>query len=225
MKRYLVLAEGHSADVHHGKTMRGFVRYGPDPTVAILDSTRAGETFEGIPVVGRVADALCYAPTTALVGVAPTGGTLPQAWRELLKSCISNGLDLEAGMHTFLSDDAELVEHARRHSVELRDLRRPPEGLGVPTGENLRHGATVVHTVGSDCAIGKKTMALELHLEAKSRGLGSVFVPTGQTGIAIAGWGIAVDAVVADFVAGAAERLVPRAPRWATCSGWKGRAR
>jgi uncharacterized NAD-dependent epimerase/dehydratase family protein len=208
VRRYLVLAEGHSADAHHGKTMRGFVRYAPHPTVAVLDSTRAGETFEGIPIVGRVADALCYAPTTALVGVAPTGGTLPAVWRELFKSCISNGLDLEAGMHTFLADDPELVEHARRHSVELRDLRRPPEGLSVPTGENLRHSATVVHTVGSDCAIGKKTMALELHLEAKRRGLESVFVPTGQTGIAIAGWGIAVDAVVADFVAGAAERLV-----------------
>jgi uncharacterized NAD-dependent epimerase/dehydratase family protein len=92
--------------------------------------------------------------------------------------------------------------------VVLRDLRRPPEGIGVPTGANLEHGATVVHTVGSDCAIGKKTMALELDLEARRRGLRSVFVPTGQTGIAIAGWGIAVDSVIADFVAGAAERLV-----------------
>ena len=171
--------------------------------------------------MGRVADALCYAPTTALVGVAPTGGTLPAVWRELFKSCISNGLDLEAGMHTFLADDPELVEHARRHSVELRDLRRPPEGLTVPTGENLRHGATVVHTVGSDCAIGKKTMALELHLEAKRRGLASVFVPTGQTGIAIAGWGIAVDAVVADFVAGRPSGSWWTAPRWVTFSGWK----
>jgi uncharacterized NAD-dependent epimerase/dehydratase family protein len=111
-------------------------------------------------------------------------------------------------MHVFLADDPELAERARRHNVELRDLRRPPENIGVPTGENLRHGATVVHTVGSDCAVGKKTMALELDLEARRRGLHSVFVPTGQTGIAIAGWGIAVDAVVADFVAGAAERLV-----------------
>jgi uncharacterized NAD-dependent epimerase/dehydratase family protein len=72
----------------------------------------------------------------------------------------------------------------------------------------MTHGASVVLTVGSDCAVGKKTMALELHLEAKRRGLASVFVPTGQTGIMIAGWGIAVDAVVADFLAGAAERLV-----------------
>jgi uncharacterized NAD-dependent epimerase/dehydratase family protein len=208
VKRYLVLAEGHSADAHHGKTMRGFVRYAPHQTVAILDSERAGELHDGIPIVGRVAEALCFNPTTALVGVAPTGGVLPPVWRDLLKACISNGLDVEAGMHTFLADDPELAEAARRHGVELHDLRRPPEGLGVPTGENLQHGATVVHTVGSDCAIGKKTMALELHLAAKRRGLASVFVPTGQTGIAISGWGIAVDAVVADFVAGAAERLV-----------------
>jgi uncharacterized NAD-dependent epimerase/dehydratase family protein len=116
-------------------------------------------------------------------------------------------------MHTFLADDSELAEHARRHNVKLTDLRRPPEGIGVPTGENLRHGAAVVHTVGSDCATGKKTVALELHLEATRRGLTSVFVPTGQTGIAVAGWGIAVDAVVADFVAGAGERLVVEGAR------------
>ena len=207
-KRYLVLAEGHSADPHHGKTMRGVVRYAPDPVVAILDSTRAGEAYEGIPIVARVADSLCFGPTTALIGVAPTGGVLPPAWRELLKASISQGLDVESGMHVFLADDPELADRARRHSVELRDLRRPPDGLGVPTGENLRLEAHVVHTVGSDCAIGKKTMALELDLEARRRGLRSVFVPTGQTGIAIAGWGIAVDAVVADFLAGATERLV-----------------
>jgi uncharacterized NAD-dependent epimerase/dehydratase family protein len=207
-KRYLIVAEGHSGDPHHGKTMRGVVRYAPDPTVAILDSSRAGETYEGIPIVARVEDALRFAPTTAIVGVAPTGGALDPAWRRVLLTAIANGMDVEAGLHTFLADDAELAEAARRHRVELRDLRRPPEGIGVPTGANLAHGATVVHTVGSDCAIGKKTVALELDLEARRRGLASVFVPTGQTGIAIAGWGISVDAVVADFVAGAAERLV-----------------
>jgi uncharacterized NAD-dependent epimerase/dehydratase family protein len=213
VKRYLVVAEGYSADPHHGKTMRGVVRYAPDPTVAILDSQRAGETYEGIPIVARVADALCFGPTTALVGVAPTGGKLAPEWRAILKTAISNGLDVEAGLHSYLNDDPELAEHARRHGVELRDLRRPPDDLDVPTGENLRLQARVVHTVGSDCAIGKKTMALELDLEARRRGLASVFVPTGQTGIAIAGWGIAVDSVVSDFVAGAAERLVVEGAR------------
>jgi uncharacterized NAD-dependent epimerase/dehydratase family protein len=207
-KRYLILAEGKSADPHYGKTARGVLRYSEHPTVAILDSSRVGETRDGIPVVGSVNDALCFNPTTALVGVATQGGRFPPAWRELLRACISQGLDVENGLHEFLSDDAELSELAARHGVELRDLRKPPADLNVPTGENLEVDARIVLTVGSDCAIGKMTVSLELDREAKRRGERSVFVPTGQTGIAIAGWGISVDAVVADFIAGAAERLV-----------------
>jgi uncharacterized NAD-dependent epimerase/dehydratase family protein len=207
-KRYLILAEGKSGDPHYGKTARGVIHYTPHAVVAMLDSTRAGETYRGVPIVATVNDALCFNPTTALVGVATQGGRFPPEWRELLRSCISKGLDVENGLHEFLADDPELSELARRHNVELRDLRRPPADLSVPTGENLQLAAQVVLTVGSDCAIGKKTVAVELDLEARRRGLASVFVPTGQTGIAIAGWGIAVDAVVADFLAGAAERLV-----------------
>jgi D-glutamate N-acetyltransferase len=207
-KRYLILAEGFSADAHYGKTMWGVLRYRRESVVAILDSTRAGETTEGLPVVGSVNDALCFDPTTALVGVATQGGRFPPAWIDLLRSCISKGLDVENGLHVFLADDPELRELAARHGVELRDLRRPPADISTATGVNLDVPATIVLTVGSDCAIGKMTVALELDLEARRRGIRSVFVPTGQTGIAIAGWGISVDAVVADFVAGAAERLV-----------------
>ena len=125
-----------------------------------------------------------------------------------MKDSIAAGLDVESGLHEFISDDHELTALAREHDVELRDLRKPPAGLNVPTGENLSHAATTILTVGSDCAIGKMTVSLELDREARSRGIRSEFVPTGQTGMAIAGWGIAVDAVVADFIAGAAERLV-----------------
>jgi D-glutamate N-acetyltransferase len=207
-KRYLILAEGLSADSHYGKTARGILRYRPHPVVAVLDSTRAGETLDGVPIVGSVNDALCFGPTTAIVGVAPQGGRFPPEWRALLKSCIAKGLDIESGLHEFVSDDPELAELAARHGVELRDLRRQPAGLSVPTGENLKLHARIVLAVGSDCAIGKKTVSVELDLEARRRGLPSVFVPTGQTGIAIAGWGMAVDAVVADYLAGAAERLV-----------------
>jgi uncharacterized NAD-dependent epimerase/dehydratase family protein len=207
-RRILVLGEGFSHDPHYGKTMRGIIRYGPDPVVAILDSARAGEEHEGIPIVGSVADALPFEPTVAVVGVATQGGRFPPAWRELLKTCIANGLDVESGLHEFLSEDSELTDLAERFGVHLRDLRKPPAGLSVPTGANLQVEARIVLTVGSDCAIGKKTVAVELDLEARRRGLESVFVPTGQTGIAIAGWGIAVDAVVSDFLAGAAEQLV-----------------
>ena len=207
-KRYLILAEGFSGDPHYGKTARGVVRYRREDVVALLDSKRAGETMDGLPIVGTVDEALSHEPNTALVGVATPGGRFPPEWRELLKSCIAAGLDLENGLHQFLADDEELSELARRHGVELRDLRRAPADLNVPTGANLDVPSTIVLTVGSDCAIGKKTVALELDLEARSRGLASQFVPTGQTGIVIAGWGIAIDAVVADFLAGAAERLV-----------------
>ena len=212
-KRYLILAEGLSDDAHYGKTMRGVVKYAAVPTVAILDSERAGEAYERIPIVGAVADAIDYEPTTALVGVATQGGRFPPAWRTLLQECLSAGLDVENGLHEYLSDDAELVVLAARRGVELRDLRKPPPGLNVPTGANLDLDARIVLTVGSDCAIGKMTVALELDREARRRGLKSVFVPTGQTGIAIAGWGISVDAVVSDFTAGAAERLVVEGAR------------
>jgi uncharacterized NAD-dependent epimerase/dehydratase family protein len=207
-KRYLILAEGRSDDPHYGKTMRGVVRYAADPTVVILDSERVGATYEGIPIVGVVADALPFEPSTALVGVATQGGRFPPAWRELLRQSVAAGLDVENGLHEYLTDDAELVGLAQAHGVELRDLRKPPGGLNVPTGANLALDAQIVLTVGSDCAIGKMTVSLELDLAAKRRGLKSVFVPTGQTGIAIAGWGISVDAVVSDFTAGAAEQLV-----------------
>jgi D-glutamate N-acetyltransferase len=204
----LLLAEGHSGDPHFGKTAQGVLRYRPEQVVALVDSQRVGETQAAKPIVATVDDALGFEPTVALVGVATQGGRFPPAWRELLKSCIANGLDLENGLHEFLSTDVELVELAQRQGVQLRDLRKPPPGLNVPTGENLTHGAHVVLTVGSDCAIGKMTVALELDAEARRRGVASEFVPTGQTGMAIAGWGIAVDAVVSDFLAGASEQLV-----------------
>ena len=135
------------------------------------------------------------------VGVATTGGRFPPAWRELLKSCIANGLGVESGLHEFVSEDAELAELASSAGVTLRDLRKPPEGLSVPTGANLDVDAAIVLTVGSDCAIGKKTVAVELDLEARRQGLASVFVPTGQTGIATTSLGSSCAISSAVFVA------------------------
>ena len=207
-KKYLILAEGYSHDPHYGKTMYGVLRYRRADVVAILDTQRAGETHDGVPIVATVDDALGFGPTTALVGVVTQGGRFPADWRALLVSCAQHGLDIENGLHVRLTDYPDVVEAATRHGVELHDLRRPPDDISTATGANLEVPGTIVLSVGTDCAIGKMTMVLELDLEARRRGLKSVFVPTGQTGIAIAGWGIAVDAVVSDFVAGAAERLV-----------------
>jgi uncharacterized NAD-dependent epimerase/dehydratase family protein len=207
-KRYLILAEEFSHDPHYAKTARGVMRYRRDDVVAMLDSKRAGESEDGVPIVGTVDEALVFEPNTALVGVVTQGGRFPGDWQELLKSCVSHGLDLENGLHVRLRDIPGLTELAAKHGAELRDLREPPPDLSTATGENLDVDATIVLTVGSDCAIGKMTAICELDLEARRRGLKSVFVPTGQTGVAIAGWGISVDAVVSDFLAGAAESLV-----------------
>jgi uncharacterized NAD-dependent epimerase/dehydratase family protein len=159
-------------------------------------------------VVASIDQALALRPTVLLIGIAPAGGKLPEQWRQTILRAIEGGLDIESGLHDFLGDDSELAAAAAARGVQIRDLRRAPAGLNVPTGANLTVDATVVATVGSDCSMGKMTVCLELDLEARRRGLASVFVPTGQTGIAIAGWGIAVDEVVSDFVAGASEQLV-----------------
>jgi uncharacterized NAD-dependent epimerase/dehydratase family protein len=210
-RRLLILAEGFSGDPHYGKTMQGVLRYGHDDVVAILDSTRAGETERGVPIIGDVAASVPLRPTVALVGVATQGGRFPAAWRELLRDCLRQGIGVENGLHEFIEDDEELALLAENAGVALTDLRRPPPDLDVPTGANLEVPGHIVLTVGSDCAIGKMTVSLELGREAEARGITSQFVPTGQTGIAIAGWGISVDSVVADFIAGAAERLVVEA--------------
>ncbi len=207
-ERTVILAEGFSGDPHYGKTMRGVLRYRRDDVVVIVDSSRAGETEAGVPIVADVDSALSFGPEVAIVGVATQGGRFPPAWRAILRRSIDAGLSIENGLHEMLGDDLELRPLADVAGVELRDLRRPPPGLDVATGANLEVDAQIVLTVGSDCAIGKMTVSLELDRVARERGHPSVFVPTGQTGIAIAGWGIAVDAVVADFVSGAAEQLV-----------------
>jgi uncharacterized NAD-dependent epimerase/dehydratase family protein len=215
-ERLAIYAEGLFAR-HTGKTGHGVIRYGTREVVAVVDSTEAGRTasevepfcLRPVPIVASVGEAIDRGATALLIGVAPTGGKLDPAWRPALLEAVEAGLSLEAGMHTQLADDPELAAAAERHGVELRDLRAAPADLTVPKGPNSRpESVRVVHSVGSDTVIGKKVVTLELDRAARERGLRSVYVPTGQTGIAITGWGIAVDHVISDYVAGAAERLV-----------------
>ena len=216
MSKLAIFAEGLFAK-HTGKTAHGVIRYGTREVVAVIDSTCAGRTasevepfcVKPVPIVASLEEALEAGPDTLLIGAAPPGGKLDPAWRAVLLAAIDAGLSLEAGLHTQLNDDAELREAAERKGVALRDLRTAPPDLTVPKGPLSRpDGVTVVHSVGSDTVIGKKVVTLELDLAARERGLRSVYVPTGQTGVAIAGWGIAVDHVISDYVAGAGERLV-----------------
>jgi uncharacterized NAD-dependent epimerase/dehydratase family protein len=220
-ERLAIFAEGLFAK-HTGKTAHGVIRYGTRDVVAVIDSTCAGRTanevepfcLHPVPIVAGLDEALDRGAQRLLIGAAPPGGRLDPSWRPTLLAAIDAGLALEAGLHTQLADDPELHEAAERRGVELRDLRAAPADLTVPEGPYSRPDSVrVVHSVGSDTVIGKKVVTLELDRAARERGLRSVFVPTGQTGVAIAGWGIAVDHVISDYVAGAGERLVHEGAR------------
>ena len=215
-ERLAIFAEGLFSG-HHGKTAHGVIRYGTRDVVAVIDSTQAGRTaaevvpfsLGDVPIVATLREAIDLGASALLVGVAPTGGKLDPSWRAVLREAIGAGLHLEAGLHTQLSEDPELRRAATRAGVALRDLRAAPPDLTVPQGPDSRPTSVkVVHSVGTDTVIGKKVVTLELDRAARERGLRSVYVPTGQTGVAIAGWGIAVDHVISDYVAGAGERLV-----------------
>jgi uncharacterized NAD-dependent epimerase/dehydratase family protein len=215
-ERLAVYAQSLFAD-DHGKAAHGLIRYGDREVVAVVDSTNAERLASDVvpfvrrpvPVVASVAEAARLGATCLAIGVAPAGGKLPQEWRLALLEALELGLDLEAGLHDELRADPEIATLAGRHGLHLRDLRVGPDDLSTPTGEGRRLPVRVVHTVGSDCAIGKMSVSLELVQGARAAGeQRAVFVPTGQIGISIAGWGIAVDHVISDYVAGAAERLV-----------------
>lgn len=215
--RYLVLAEG-LFDPQTSKTANSAVRYLPDRIVAVVDSRHAGKTVGdvlgfggGLPMLGSVQEGLGLGATALLIGIAPQGGQLPEDWRPALRLAIESGLHLVSGLHFHLGDDPELRQLAEGRGVQIHDLRRPPADIPVSTGKARLVDALVVHTVGTDCNIGKMTAALQIRDELVRRGVRVGFAATGQTGILIEGWGIAVDAVVADFIGGAAERLVLRA--------------
>jgi uncharacterized NAD-dependent epimerase/dehydratase family protein len=200
----------------NAKTAHGILRYGTREVVAVVDEISAGAVASdvvpyarrAVPIVASVAEAVKLGSNVLVIGVAPFGGALTDEWRVALVEAIEAGMHVEAGLHTVLSDDPELSAAAAAAGVELRDLRAAPAGLGVPAGPAARPDVRVVHTVGSDCAIGKMSVTLELDAAARASGLESAFVATGQTGIAITGWGIAVDHVISDFISGAAARLV-----------------
>ncbi len=212
-RRFLILAEGSFGPLT-SKTANACIRYAESEVVAILDRTCAGRTagqvlgFGGdIPVVASFADALVFEPKELLIGIAPAGGQFPDAWRAIVNDALGAGLDVWSGLHTMLGDDAEFAARAAASGAMIRDLRRAPADLDVSYGRVRDVSATVVLTVGTDCNIGKMTTQLQVRDAVRALGHRVNFAATGQTGILIEGRGIGVDAVVADFIAGAAERL------------------
>jgi len=153
------------------------------------------------------AEAAALGAGSLIIGVAPVGGRLPESWLPDLLAAIGAGLDIVSGMHTRLSSFPVLVEAAQRHGVRLLDVRHSDQRF--PAGTGRKRTGLRIATVGTDCALGKKYAALALTRALQARGQKATFRATGQTGIMIAGQGIAIDAVVADFIAGAAEVLSP----------------
>lgn len=213
-RRYAILAEGR---LREAKTAHGVLRYGGDEVVAVLDSTLAGRTVGDVmpklppdpgrdaPIVATLEEALAHGPTSVLVGVAPAGGRLPGEWMDTLRRAAEAGLEIVGGLHQRLAPEFP--------GAEVWDVREPPAEVRIFSGEGFVVGPKVALTVGTDAAIGKMTATLELERAARQSGLSTGFVPTGQTGVIVAGWGVCVDAVVSDFVAGASEMLVLEAAR------------
>jgi uncharacterized NAD-dependent epimerase/dehydratase family protein len=215
LRRLVILAEG-AFGPHSAKTAYGVIRYGRDDVVAVLDSTRAGGNVDvflpghDIPIVATLDEALALPdpPDALLIGIAPTGGRLPEAWRTIVLRAIAAGLDVLSGLHTFIGDDPGFAQAAVARGTSIVDYRRPPERMETAVGRPHEPGKRVILTVGTDCAIGKMSVALELRRAALATGDRAVFVATGQTGMMIEGWGAAVDRLVSDFAQGTVEWLV-----------------
>ena len=214
---FLAVADG-SFGVITAKTAVSAIRYFPERVVGVLDSSATARTVQeaigfggAIPIVRTLEEGLALGPQALLIGIAPRGGRLPAEWRGWIETAIERGLEIWSGLHTYLSDDLDLTARARARGVRIFDLRKPPDVLPVSNGRARLVDALVVLTVGSDCNSGKMTTLIEIERGFREGPVGCRFVATGQTGILLAGRGIAVDAVVGDFIAGATEQLVVEA--------------
>ncbi len=210
-RRLIVLTEGHSEPIT-AKTAACVIRYCPQDVVAVFDRTQQGKTAQellgvggDLPVIGSLDDA--HGANALLIGIAPSGGRLPAAWRPILIDAIRRGMDIVSGMHQFLAEDPELAAEAARAGVRLIDVRRSNE-RDVAVWKGIREDCLRIQTVGNDCSVGKMVAALEVANGLQRQDADAAFVATGQTGIMVAGSGCAVDCVVSDFVSGAAEKLV-----------------
>ena len=196
---------GDVADDDHAKTGFGLAYWRPEHCAGQMRLPDCPVDL-GLAEMS-VADAVDAGVRTSIVSVAPVGGQIPDHWLPQLIEIARSGINIASGMHSKLRSMPDLVAAAYKGGATLTDVRVPPENLPVGQGK-LRSGKRVL-TIGTDCAVGKKYSALALHRELERRNIKATFRATGQTGIMIAGEGIPIDAVVADFISGAAEVLSP----------------
>ncbi len=199
---------GDTTEPSYAKTAFGLRDWAPDRCVG--EWSCAGATVStGLPRL-TPKEARARGARALVIGVANSGGFIGESWMPSLIEALESGLDIISGMHTKLNDSPPLKQAAERRGRRLIDVRTPPRDIPIATGRK-RSGKRLL-TVGTDCALGKKYSALCIAREFAKRGRAVDFRATGQTGIMISGGGIPMDAVVADFAAGAAELLSPDAP-------------
>lgn len=213
-RRMVLLVEGADSPVR-AKTAINLLRYCPEEVVAVLDPPHAGQSTlqvlgieSGCPIIAELSQAEVAGANSVVVGVAPSGGGLPEVMRPAIKEALEKGWTVYSGMHQFLAEDPEFGELAKKSGSDIVDVRRNSHRT-VSSGNQLPEDQLRILTVGQDCSVGKMVVSLEIAraLELK-HGKDARFLATGQTGILIAGDGIPMDAVVGDFLNGAAESLV-----------------
>jgi uncharacterized NAD-dependent epimerase/dehydratase family protein len=196
---------GDAPDQLAAKTAQGIAQWRPDWCLGQLRLPGCQANL-GLPDM-TLDEAVAAGAKTLVVGVANRGGVIGGAWTGTLERALALGLDLASGLHSKLADVPGLAAKAADNGARLFDVRHPSEQFPVANGVK-RPGKRLL-TVGTDCAVGKMYAALALEKEMKARGMKADFRATGQTGILIAGGGVSVDAVVADFISGATEWLTP----------------
>ena len=215
MSRFVVLAINSFNHIEN-KTGNMLIRYRQNEVVAVVDPEKKGLTSkdvigigESIPVVESFNDAKKYHPDHLVIGNAPQGGIVSKHMYLEIEEAIKNGLNIISGMHQFLSEDKYLKDLANEYGSCIVDLRKPPDPPNFSKGSWINRNTPVVLVVGTDCDTGKMTTAWEIKTRLNKLGKNVEFIGTGQTGILLSD-GVAIDAVVSDFVSGEVENLIER---------------
>ena len=215
MARFVILSID-SFDYIENKTGNMLIRYRTNEVVAVIDPSKKGLCSQDvigvggkIPIVSSFNESKRYKPDTLVIGNAPQAGKITEEMKSELISALSFGVDVISGMHNFLSTDKELLNIAKKNKAKIIDLRKPPSPPHFPKGTWKNRSTPVLLVVGSDCDTGKMTTAWEIKERLSAYNKNIEFIGTGQTGILLSK-GVAIDAVVADFMAGEVEYLIDK---------------
>ncbi len=218
-KNKVIIFAQDAFGIDTAKTAVGFIKYGLCEIVGIVDKRFCGKTasdivekLPSVPIFSSVEEAKSKRTDAdvLLIGIAPAGGNFPQEWLPDIKKSIQLKLNIVNGLHDFLSDIPEIAGLAKDKNVFIWDVRKPNRKYPIANARLLDYPMQIVLTVGTDGAIGKMTVALELTKSASQKGKHSCFIATGQTGMMISGRGVPIDAIAGDFMAGAIEEELLR---------------